>query len=250
MEKMGLIGFGRFGQVIYDQLKDKLQIQIYDPFKSQEEAFENILFSTLAEVCRNPFIMLAVPVSAIDEVTKKMAKHFKGESIVMDACAVKQYPLKVMEKNFPEQIQILGSHPLFGPDSVRESLKGHLMVITPHRISKQNLQTVKSFWEYFGIKVVEMSPEEQDRLMAWTLALTHFLGRGLNGLPLPETVVSTRDYQNLLQLMRKINRDTWELFHDMHRYNPYTREMRQMLLKSMTDLKTELDQLKGDDEDI
>ena len=169
------------------------------------------------------------------------------DALVMDVCAVKMYPIKIMEQNLPKKVHILGSHPLFGPDSVQNSLKGHIMIITPHRVSSNRLSEVKTFWQEQGLKLVEMSPEEQDRLMAWTLALTHFLGRGLNGLPLPDTVVSTKDYQNLLKLMRKINRDTWELFHDMHRFNPFTREMRKMLLKSMSDLKTELDQLEGYD---
>jgi hypothetical protein len=32
----------------------------------------------------------------------------------------------------------------------------------------------------------------------------------------------------------------------MHRYNPYTREMRELLLKAFTDLKEELDGLEGE----
>ena len=45
MKKMGLIGFGRFGQVLYRQLQQVLDIQVYDPFKSEEEAFRNIQFA-------------------------------------------------------------------------------------------------------------------------------------------------------------------------------------------------------------
>jgi prephenate dehydrogenase len=249
MKKIGLIGFGRFGQVLYTQLRHCVEFSIYDPFKSEEESLKNIPFYSLPDVCKNPLIILAIPVAAIKEITKNMANFLTNNTIVMDVCAVKKYPIEVMEKNFPNNIQIVGSHPLFGPDSVQDSLKGHVMIFTPFRISEKKLNSLKSFWKDQGIKIIEMSPDEQDRLMAWTLALTHFLGRGLNGLPLPETMVSTKDYQNLLNLMKKINKDTWELFHDMHRYNPYTREMRKMLLKSMSDLRTELDQLEGFSED-
>jgi prephenate dehydrogenase len=146
-----------------------------------------------------------------------------------------------MAHNFPDKVQIVGSHPLFGPDSVKESMQGHVMIITPYRISDNNLKQIKKFWEVFGIKIVEMTPDEQDRLMAWTLAMTHFIGRSLNGLPLPETTIATRDYRNLIDLMKKINRDTWELFEDMHRYNPYTVEMRKLLIESMEQMKEKLD---------
>ena len=159
----------------------------------------------------------------------------------MDVCAVKTYPLQVMAKHFSNEVQILGSHPLFGPDSVKESMHDHLMIITPYRISDKNLKQIKKFWKRFGIAIIEMTPDEQDRLMAWTLALTHFLGRSLNGLPLPETTVATRDYRNLIELMKKINRDTWELYEDMHRYNPYTVEMRNLLFESMVQMKEKLD---------
>lgn len=147
----------------------------------------------------------------------------------------------MMAKHFSDKVQIIGSHPLFGPDSVKESMQDHLMIITPYRISDTNLNQIKNFWEGFGIQIIEMTPDQQDRLMAWTLALTHFLGRSLNGLPLPETTVATQDYRNLIELMKKINRDTWELYEDMHRYNPYTVEMRNLLLESMAQMKEKLD---------
>lgn len=244
IKNIGIIGFGRFGQLLFRHIQKRIEIQVYDPFKSESSHHQNINFVDLPEVCNNQLILLSVPVSAMDAVTKKMAEYIPTARVVMDVGAVKQYPIEVMQKNLQPTTQILGSHPLFGPDSAYHSLKGHLMIMTPFRITELHFQQIKEFWKSFGIKIVEMTPEEQDKLMAWTLALTHFLGRGLNGLPLPDTVVSTKDFQNLLRLMKKINRDTWELFHDMHRYNPYTREMREMLLQSMTDLKQELDQIE------
>jgi prephenate dehydrogenase len=242
INRLGLIGFGRFGQMLYDQISEKIEVQIYDPFKSQDNKLKSIRFSELEEVCQNPLIVLAVPVSAMETVTKKIVNFIPTNTVVMDVGSVKKYPCEIMGKNLNKDTQILGTHPLFGPDSVKDTMEGHLMIMTPCRIEEDNFQKIKAFWKSFGIKIVEMSSEEQDKLMAWTLALTHFLGRGLNGLPLPDTVVTTRDFQNLLDLMAKINRDTWELFYDMHRYNPYAREMRDMLMQSMLDLKSELDQ--------
>jgi prephenate dehydrogenase len=115
------------------------------------------------------------------------------------------------------------------------------MIICPARINDESLESVKKFWTSFGIRLIEMTPDEQDRLMAWTLAMTHFLGRSLVELPLPDTGIATRDYQNLIQLMRKINRDTWDLFEDMHRFNPYTKEMRESIVGAMNRLKEQLD---------
>ncbi len=243
MKSMGLIGFGRFGQVLFRQLNQLIDIHIYDPYVNVHPN-DNIPLTSLESVCRNPLVVVAVPVSAIRSISEQMTNYLMDNVVVMDVCGVKEYPLKIMTQFFPERVQILGSHPLFGPDSVISDLTDHLMILTPQRISDARLKEIKTFWKQFGLKLIEMSAEEQDRLMAWTLALTHFLGRGLNGLPLPDTGIATRDYQNLLRLMEKINRDTWELFEDMHRYNPYTSEMRERLLQSMTELKNKLDKLK------
>jgi prephenate dehydrogenase len=241
MKSVGLIGFGRFGQLLFEQLSESCNISIYDPEKENMMADSGIPFRDLETVCRNPLIILAVPVKHLEDIAVRMAPLVSGNSVIMDVCAVKKYPLSILEKCLAPDIQILGSHPLFGPDSVKENMREHLMIICPVRINQESLQNVKNFWDDFGIQLIEMTPDEQDRLMAWTLAMTHFLGRSLAELPLPDTTIATRDYQNLIHLMKKINRDTWDLFEDMHRFNPYTKEMREAIVGTMDRLKKQLD---------
>jgi prephenate dehydrogenase len=243
MKKVGLIGFGRFGKLLNQQISKTVSVNVHDPWQAQNAEYRNIPFCDLSEVCANELLIVAVPVSAISELSRSIARYLKPNTTVMDVCAVKKYPLQVLEKNLPENIYLLGSHPLFGPDSVQDSLQDHIMILTPYRIPANRVADLKKFWTGFGIKIVEMTADEQDRLMAWSLALTHFLGRGLHDLPLPDTAVSTRDFQHLIQLTKKINLDTWELFEDMHHFNPYTKEMRRLLLEAMQSLKEKLDQI-------
>ncbi len=244
MNKIGLVGFGRFGQLLYKHFREQIEIGLYDPYQQEKPGFRNLPFVNLTRLTDFPFLILAVPVSSIDLVAQEIAPRLKKGTLVMDVCAVKKYPLRILEQHLPEEVEILGSHPLFGPDSAGDSLQGHVVILTPTRIGKSRLQQVREFWKNQGVRVVEMTPEEQDRLMAWTLALTHFLGRGLARLPLPDSLITTRDFQNLLQLVKKVNNDTVELFQDMHRFNPYTAEMREMLLNSLEILKEELDQIQ------
>lgn len=239
--KIGLIGFGRFGSLLFQHISKVADVTVYDPRQSQKKGYPHIPFVQLPQVGDAELIILAVPVRAVPEVSQSIAPYLRAGSIVMDVCAVKEYPLQVMEKHLPKNIYILGSHPLFGPDSVQNSLQGHVMILTPYRIPASSLDDLKKFWSDLGIKIVEKSAEEQDRLMAWSLALTHFLGRSLHNLPLADPTTSTKDFQNLISLTQKINRDTWELFEDMHHFNRYTREMRQMLLANMLALKEKLD---------
>ncbi len=244
MNPLGILGFGRFGQLLYKHLKNRVDLAVYDPYQRYQRKFSRVPFVELSRIARMPHLILAVPVAAIEEVARKLNPHIRSDALVMDVCAVKTYPLQVLEKELPSTVEIVGSHPLFGPDSAADSFRNHILILSPVRIAAPRFQMVRRFWQALGVQIVEMTPAEQDRLMAWSLALTHFLGRALTRLPLPETPVSTRDYQNLLKLVAKINRDTVELFQDMHRFNPYTREMREVLYKSIADLKSELDSIQ------
>ena len=247
MKKIGIIGFGRFGRLLHDQLKSLVNIQVHDPLKMNDASYASIPFFDLETICRNELIILAIPVSQLETVCNNMKPYISKNSVIMDVCAVKTFPSQIMLKSFRNPVQMLGTHPLFGPDSVKETMRDHLMIMTPYRINDNNLKRIKEFWQNFGINIIEMTADQQDRLMAWTLAMTHFLGRSLEGLPLPDTTIATRDYRNLINLMRKINRDTWELFEDMHHFNPYAKEMRKLLLESMQQMKDKLDKLKTSD---
>ena len=244
MGSIGLIGFGRFGQLLHRFLYQKYHVPIYDPQQQYRPLHTNFTFASLEEVCYNPLVILAVPISAIEGLVRVIAKFLPVQTIVMDVCSVKVYPLQILEKYLPTTIEIVGSHPLFGPESVRESLRGHKVVLVPRRISPEKYQMIQQFWQDLGVRTIEMDAYQHDKLMAWTLALTHFLGRGLRELPLPETQIATRDFRILKNLVDRVNRDTIQLFQDMHRFNPETRTVRKSLIRTLKALDKALDELK------
>ncbi len=242
MKRIGLIGFGRFGKLLYKHLGDKLAFQIYDSQDNENKSKSDYPLTNLREVCKNSIIILAVPVFRIEQICREISSLIQPGTLIIDVCAVKIYPCDIMRNHLPKNSEILGSHPLFGPDSAPETLKGHKVVTCPVRIKPERLDKIRQFLEDCQLQTVEMTPEEHDWLMASSLALTHFLGRGLSELNLPDHRITTMDYQNLLHLMKKVNRDTRELFEDMHRFNPYTGEIREQLIQALVNLDQELKQ--------
>jgi prephenate dehydrogenase len=91
-----------------------------------------------------------------------------------------------------------------------------------------------------GLKVVKTTPEQHDREAARSLALVHFIGRGLDRLKLKPQPVTTLGYERLLKVNETVTNDTWQLFRDMHRYNPYAKKARQKLLKALAGLDKSL----------
>ncbi len=51
------------------------------------------------------------------EVLERIGPRLAPGSLVMDTCSVKALPVEWMEQTMPESVQILGNHPMFGPDS-------------------------------------------------------------------------------------------------------------------------------------
>ncbi len=244
MEAIGLIGFGRFGQLLYRFIKDDYIVTIYDPHKQREPQFETYPFASLEEVAYNPLVIIATPISAVETVARNIAPLVRPDTIVMDVCSVKNHPLNILNKHLPEYTEIIGSHPLFGPDSVKTSLRGKTVILVPIYAGETSCNTIKRFWKNLGVRILRMTPMEHDRIMAWTLALSHFLGRGVGRLELPAVKIASKDYRILRQLVDLVNQDSIQLFQDMHRFNPYTRDMRKKLLRELQALNNELDEIQ------
>jgi prephenate dehydrogenase len=74
-----------------------------------------------------------------------------------------------------------------------------------------------------------MSPEQHDRLAAYSQGVTHYVGRVLRELELEETPIDTQGFKILRSLIDQTCNDSWELFRDLQLYNPYTRDMRERM---------------------
>jgi prephenate dehydrogenase len=133
----------------------------------------------------------------------------------------------------PDTVDILATHPMFGPDSAARSLAGHKIVLCPERIAPARYQKIKQWLSDSELVVIETTPEEHDRQIAVSLALTHFIGRSLSEFGANPLKIDTEGYKRLLHILGVVTNDTWQLFEDMNRYNPYAREIRQAFIKAV-----------------
>jgi prephenate dehydrogenase len=85
-----------------------------------------------------------------------------------------------------------------------------------------------------------MSPDEHDRLAAYSQGVTHYIGRVLDRLDLQPTSIDTEGFKILRSLIEQTCNDSWELFHDLQRYNPYTRDMRVRMQQALNEVDREL----------
>jgi len=177
-------------------------------------------FST---ACRQEIVIPAVPISQMKPMLEQMPPHLEPATLVADVCSVKVYPAKWMETILPQSVFILATHPMFGPDSAPGSLKGHKILLQPVRMEPLYYQKIKKYLDSKGLLLIESSPEAHDREIAVSLFLTHFIGRTLADLGAHPLKMDTEGYKRLLHILEVVKNDTWQLFSDMYRYNPFAK---------------------------
>lgn len=238
--RVGVYGLGRFGRFWAETLGTRFEVYGYSR-TPKAIASRHFTLTTYEGLLSCDVIILCVSISAVEEVARSLARDLSPSTLVMDTCSVKTYPLEVLSRTLPDGIDILGTHPMFGPDSAREGIAGLPIVLTPCRVTEE----VSSFWEEtfreMGLSVHRMTAEEHDREAAYTQGITHFVGRVLGELHLEDSPIATVGYRKLLEIREQTCNDPWQLFLDLQHYNPYTRRMREDLAQAFTRILAVLD---------
>jgi len=237
MNSVGIIGFGRFGKILSNILQKGFKIKAYD--LNSIKNFPGVEFVDQDTVLKEKIIFIAVPISVFESVINDIAPKLGGGNTIVDVCSVKNHPVKVMEKRLGDNIGIISTHPMFGPDSF---ISNNRLKIMMH--NTRNIYGQYKFWRRFfldqGIEVIEITPDEHDKLAAKTQGVTHFLGRMLKEFGIKKTTLDTQGFRDLLDLVDQTCNDTWELYSDLQLYNPYTSEMIAELKKSINSIDTQI----------
>jgi prephenate dehydrogenase len=241
MRNIAIIGFGRFGELLANILKAHGEVHIIS-LSGHSGEFPLINYEELSGM---DWVIPAVPISALEETLKKAAPHLRAGALLMDVCSVKVYPCQWLQESVPANVELMGTHPMFGPDSAKNGLKGLQMVLCPLRVSPETYESVRSLFAGLGLTIVETSPEEHDRQAANCLALVHYLGRGLQQMGLGRQAVTTVGFERLLAVNETVSNDTWQLFFDMQTYNPFAKEVRQQLREALATLERKITEKEG-----
>jgi prephenate dehydrogenase len=231
---IGVIGFGRFGALTTRYLAQDYKVFVSSGSQSAQ-TIEAVGASkaSLEDVCAQPFVVLCVPISTIRETLQQIAPLIAAGSVVIDVCSVKKYPIDWMQRILPAHVNILGTHPMFGPDSADDSLKDRKMVLCNISTPEGCYQKIHAYLVNKGLDVIEATPDEHDRQIAISLSLTHFIGRSMAEFGAGRLRIDTEGYRRLTYTLEVVEHDTWQLFQDMHKFNPYARRIREDFMAAM-----------------
>lgn len=238
----GLLGYGRFGKLWAEALLPFGNIMVHDIAVTQL-SHPNIKIVPLQDVAQADLIFILTPISKFEAACLALKPSLRPDALVIDCCSVKMYPVNIMQKVFSKQQMIMPTHPLFGPDSVEKtgSIVGHKIVVCRVPADEIKYQQAINLFEKMGLHVILTTPEEHDKQMAKSQGLVHFIGRGLAALDMEQQELATPDFQALLNINKMVVNDTWQLFLDMQRYNPFTKEIRNKFIHQLNTINKEVD---------
>lgn len=131
-------------------------------------------------------VVLCTPVGIFEQILREMSEFLSPATVITDVGSTKRSIVRLAEEKLPKAVHFVGSHPMAGSDKrgvefARTDLFQHALCITTPtpRTDKKALEEVEGFWKAIGMRLVRLSAEEHDRLLADISHLPHALAAAL-----------------------------------------------------------------------
>ena len=126
--------------------------------------------SAIEVASRNDLVIIAVPIDITVDVIKAVAPFVRKGACLMDITSIKRPPLEAMLEAAPEGVDVVATHPMFGPHGV--DFDRQKVVLCRGR-GDASFARVKKLFESFGAETIEATAEEHDAQMALIQVLVH-----------------------------------------------------------------------------
>jgi prephenate dehydrogenase len=239
MRLLILGGTGETGSWFARYFKDKgFDVAVWGPSgKTGVAASLGVRYATdmIKEVEQSDIVLLSVPIEKTVEVIRKVAPRMRPGSLLMDVTSLKSEPMKAMIEHAPQGVEVIGTHPMFGP--TMPTLKGQTIILTPV-VGRSDTwhPRMRSLFESDGARIEVLDPEEHDEIMAVVQALTHFayIGIGATLRALEFDVEKSRKfmspvYEIMIDFVGRILDQNPELYASIQK-NPKAMKVRQTFI--------------------
>jgi prephenate dehydrogenase len=239
---IGLVGFGAFGRLIAEHLSPYFPLIAFDPASNVgEHRHDHVQLGTIAEAGRSDLVILAVPVRELSSAITMLRPHLRSGAIVVDVGSVKVRPIAVMQAELPPHVEIIGTHPLFGPQSAKGGISGRKIALCAVR--GRSAARIAAFLRHvLKLEVHIVTAEEHDRQAAIVQGVTHLVAKVLVRMePLPKRL-TTASFDHLMRATDMVRHDAPSVFLAIERDNPYAAEVRTQFFSLAEAMRVELDQ--------
>jgi len=127
-------------------------------------------------------VVIATPLSSYEDVISKIKNSLKDGVILTDVGSVKENIINLIEKNIPENISWIPSHPIAGTEEsgpeagFSELFQNRWCILTPSKKAKEkDINLLQTFWEKIGSKVDIMQAKQHDYILSITSHMPHLI---------------------------------------------------------------------------
>ena len=176
-------------------------------------------------------VVLAVPIRTLPQALDAIVAQLRAGALVVDVCSVKLEPRRWMRERLPGTVHPVGTHPLFGPESVREEgLAGQRIAICPAPGHEPAADDVAETCRDLGLEPFLVDADEHDRRMARSQAMVFLVARSLRraGIVAEDAPdrrrlveLGTPSERRFMSVLELVSADTEELYEDIVRHNPH-----------------------------
>ncbi|MGD9721389.1 MAG: prephenate dehydrogenase [Pirellulales bacterium] len=163
-------------------------------------AITEIITEPAAAVANAHLVVICAPVNHIVEQAARLARYCRAGTLITDAGSTKARIVAEIERaaggaDWGRDVRFVGSHPLAGNEkrgprhASADLFAGRVVVVTPGQQSRaEDVEAVSQFWTALGSKVVQMTAEEHDQVLAAISHLPHLAAAAVAGMT-PERYV-------------------------------------------------------------
>jgi cyclohexadieny/prephenate dehydrogenase len=133
-------------------------------------------------------VVIATPLSAYAEIGRRIAPALQPGAILTDVGSVKQAVIRDLQPHLPPEVHFVPAHPVAGTEhsgpeaGFAELFRGRwcILIALPETASEA-VARVGRMWERLGMRVVTMSADHHDKVLAVTSHLPHLIAYTIVG---------------------------------------------------------------------
>jgi prephenate dehydrogenase len=218
---MTIVGFGPMGKRFARLFSSDLDVRVISSRDVKEEVAEfgaTVAHDRDSALASSDYIFLAVPLEALPELIAEVNVSSKDNAVIMDCCSA-----RVPAERFLSSLD--RRH--FGMHDVKS---GEVC------ITGDINHEMRALFDRYGMKAIQMSPEEHDRLNA-VVGLGHFVGLSLGsflGEQDKEILAGVGSGEKVMALVSHLAGNSPTTWRETQIDNQFTKERRAELINALT----------------
>jgi cyclohexadieny/prephenate dehydrogenase len=197
LDRIALIGIGLIGSSLARALRrDSPQTRIVACARRAETLATVRRLELADETTDDPaeaasdadLVVIATPLSAYAEIGRRIAPALKPGAILTDVGSVKRAVIRDLGPHVPPGVHFVPGHPVAGTEhsgpeaGFAELFRGRWCILIPlPETPSEAVAEVARMWERVGMRVVTMSADHHDKVLAVTSHLPHLIAYTIVG---------------------------------------------------------------------